>query len=112
MTTERQLRNLVTAFPGTQEQQTWGHPTYRVRGRIFVGFDPDTGRAIVKAEPSTQHALVARDARTFSVAPRVGRFGWITVEISRVSTTELRELVIQAWRLTAPKRLVADFDRK
>jgi hypothetical protein len=35
----------------------------------------------------------------------------VLVRLSAVSTTTLGEVLEQAWRLSAPKRLVAEFDK-
>ena len=50
------------------------------------------------------------DPDTFFVPPYVGPNGWVGVRIQTVDPDELRELVTEAWRLTAPKRLVQAFD--
>ena len=34
--TGSQLRELALGLPGAQERETWGHPTFRVRDKIFV----------------------------------------------------------------------------
>jgi len=31
------LRTICLAFPEAKEKETWGHPTFRVRDKIFVG---------------------------------------------------------------------------
>jgi hypothetical protein len=36
--------------------------------------------------------------------------GWVGVDLRRVDGEELRELVTEAWLMTAPKRLTRDFD--
>jgi hypothetical protein len=54
--------------------------------------------------------LLASDPATFGVASHVGRHGWTTVRLDRVDPDEMRELVVDAWRRTAPKRAVAAFD--
>jgi len=60
--------------------------------------------AIVKASPADQAALIAEEPSTFGVAPRVGRHGWVTVDLRRVRTDQVRELVEMAWQATAPKK--------
>ena len=110
MVTGPQLRELALALPGTQERETWGHPTFRVGDKIFVGLSDDGTTANVKASREDQAELLAADPDTFRPAAHTGRFGWVTVRLDRVGHDELRELVTEAWRRTAPKRAVAAFD--
>jgi hypothetical protein len=107
------LRELALSLPGAEERETWGHPTFRVRGKIFATmYEGDDGAvATVKASPEEQTVLLAADPATFGVASHVGRYGWTTVRLERVDPDEMRELVVEAWRQTAPKRAVAAFDR-
>jgi hypothetical protein len=73
-------------------------------------FSEQERHAWVKATHDEQLALVATDPDTFFVPPYVGPSGWIGVVIRTVDADEMRELVLEAWRLTAPKRLLAAFD--
>lgn len=99
------LRHHLLGLPGVEERETWGHPTFRVGGRLFASL-PDGTTAIVKASPSDQAALVAEAPDTFGVAPRVGRYGWVTVSLRRVRADQARELVELAWQATAPRGLL------
>jgi hypothetical protein len=112
MVTIAQLRELALGLPGTEERETWGHPTFRVRDKIFASMhEGDDGAvATVKASPEEQEALVGGDPQTFSVASHVGRYGWTRIRLDRIDLDELRELVVEAWRRTAPKRAVAAYD--
>ena len=105
-----QLRELALSLPGAQERETWGHPTFRVRDKIFVILGDDGVTARLKATPEDQAELVAADPETFGIASHVGRYGWVTVRLDRVDPDEMRELVVEAWRRTAPKRAVKAFD--
>ena len=105
-----QLRELALGLPGAQERETWGHPTFRVRDKIFVSMADDGSTANVKATPEDQAELLAADPETFGVASHVGRYGWVTVRLDRVDPDEMRELVLEAWRRTAPARVVTAFD--
>jgi hypothetical protein len=110
--TASQLRELALGLPGTHERETWGHPTFRVRNKIFASMDEgdDGAVATVKASPEEQAVLVAADPRTFGLASHMGRYRWTTVRPERVDPEQMRELVVEAWRRTAPKRAVAAFD--
>jgi hypothetical protein len=110
--TYEQVKEWALALPGVGEVfvAEWGHPTLRVNNRMFAVGAPDSPRLSVKASKVDQAELVAGDPETFQIAAYTGRFGWVDVALSRVDPGELRELLIEAWRSTAPKRLVATYD--
>jgi hypothetical protein len=110
MITADELRRVVLSLPEAEERETWGHPTFRVRDKMFAALSDDGRQASVKATRQEQAALIATAPETFSVPAYVGRHGWVSVELATVDPTELAELVVEAWRQTAPKRLVATYD--
>ena len=55
-----------------------------------------------------QLALVAERPKTFEVQFTSGGFGWVVVRLEGVERDELAELTFEAWRLSAPTRLVAE----
>jgi hypothetical protein len=103
-------RRMCLALPEAIEQETWGQPTFRVRRKIFVMFSEEQREAWVKSTHDEQRALTQMDPETFFVPPYVGPSGWVGVRFRTVDREEMRELITEAWRLTAPKRLVAAFD--
>jgi hypothetical protein len=105
------VRRIVLALPETEERETWGHPTFRVRDKMFATLSPAEDSAGVKATREVQAELVAADPRTFAVADYVGRYGWLSVTLAGVDADEMRDLLVNAWRRTAPKRLVTAYDR-
>lgn len=101
-------RRIALALPGTRERLTWETPTFRVKNKIFLTLGD--GRATVKVRKEHQHTIIASDPRTFSVAPYVGRFGWVTVRLSTIRARAMRVLIIDSWRLIAPKRAVVGYE--
>ncbi|MFN2543823.1 MAG: MmcQ/YjbR family DNA-binding protein [Actinomycetota bacterium] len=112
MITGKTLRAFALSLPEAEERETWGEATFRVRDRIFTIMSPDERRAGVKASLDDQAALVAAEPRTYRVAPYTGRYGWVSVTLRTVDPDEMRDLVTEAWRKTAPKRLVKEFDAR
>jgi hypothetical protein len=106
------LRKMALALPEAIEQETWGQPTFRVRKKIFVMLSEGEREAWVKSTHDEQRALIFMDPETFYVPPYVGTSGWVGVRLRTADRDEMRELVTEAWRLTAPKRIVASFDEE
>ncbi len=110
--TYAQVREWVLALPGGREVmvERWGHPTFRVGDRMFATGAPDSPTMSVKASREEQAELVAADPATYAVAAYVGRFGWVRVTLAAADPDELHGLVVEAWRRTAPKKLVQRYD--
>jgi hypothetical protein len=104
------FRELALSLPEATEKETWGHPTFRVRNKMFASAASDGSSATVKSTLDEQRALTQMDPDTFSVPAYVGKHGWIGIALDRVDPGELRELTVEAWRMTAPKRLVKTWD--
>ena len=107
MMSAAEVRRVALALPEAVEQETWGHPTFRVRGKIFATLAPDGSTAGVKATLLEQAALVGSEPETYAVAEYTGRYGWVTARLDRADADELRALIREAWRQTAPRRLAA-----
>jgi hypothetical protein len=105
------LRGWLAELPGFEERETWGQPTFRVRGRMFGTADEESRAATFKATPEEQAALLEQDPRTFTYARYVGKHGWVRVDLARVDPGQLHEIVVEAWRRTAPKRVVAAWEQ-
>jgi hypothetical protein len=78
---------------------------------MFATMSDDGEQATVKATKEEQSALVAAAPEIFGIPAYVGRHGWVSIQLATVDPTELRELVVEAWRLTAPKRLVTTYEQ-
>ena len=110
MITADELRRVALSLPEAEECETWGHPTFRVRDKMFATLSDDGRQAGVKTTKQEQSALIAADPETFGIPGYVGRHGWVSVQLATADPAELRELLVEAWRQTAPKRLVAAYD--
>jgi hypothetical protein len=82
----------------------WGF-ALKVRGKSFAFISVDGDIAHIKATRQEQAAWVAQDPAAFEASYSSGRFGWVLVRLNRADLEDIRELVTEAWRLTAPKRL-------
>jgi len=112
------LRKLCLALPEAHEVEAWGEPTFRVRNKQFAmvaSADNHHGNGHpavwCKAAPGDQDFLVRAAPDRFFVPPYVGPGGWVGVWLDgAVDWAELAELLRNAYRLAAPKRLRALLD--
>jgi len=110
------LRKLCLALPESHEVEAWGEPTFRVRNKLFAMYADASnhhghGRHAVwcKAAAGNQGLMVRDHPSRFFVPPYVGPSGWVGVWLDEhTDWGELTELLGDAWRLTAPKRLVRE----
>ncbi len=114
------LRKLCLSLPEAHEVEAWGHPTFRVRNKIFATFAPADdphcdGRPATcfKAGPGEQEVLVRQDPDRFFVPPYVGSRGWVAAWLDHsVDWDELAGLLLHSYRLIAPKKLLALLDEE
>ena len=100
--------SIASSLPEVEEVLTWGTDlTFRVRKKIFaIGGEGSDGVSI-KATLERQADLLALDSETFESSAYVGRFGWVNLRLDRVDEALVRELITDAWRSVAPKRLLS-----
>jgi len=103
-----EMRRICLALPESTETTTWGQPHFRVRGKIFAGCGDHGGTLTLGFKLEREHADAAiRDPR-FARAPYVGQHGWISMDAKGVRDWgEVRALVLESYRLIAPKTLWA-----
>lgn len=109
------LRRICLALPATSEVEAWGEPTFRVNGKIFAmhasaSTHHGSGRPAVwiMSVPLEQDLVLrARPDRYFK-PPYVGPSGWIGAYLDgRPPWGEIEQLLRDAWRRRAPKRVAA-----
>jgi hypothetical protein len=111
MATFPDVRAIAMALPEADEILTWETDvTFRVRGKIFVIGGEESDSISIKATPAVQAELIEHDPTTFRPSAYVGRFGWVTANLDRIDDDLLRGLILEAWRMTAPKPLAASFE--
>lgn len=108
------VRAICLALPEATEGGGVGNPSWRVRDRIFaMRHDAHAGRWGIwcKAPPGAQETLVGGDPTRFFRPPYVGVHGWIGIALDADQDWDLvADLIEDAYRMTAPKRLVAQLE--
>jgi hypothetical protein len=105
------VRTTALALPEAHEELHFDRPSFRVRNRIFATLPPGTpARTVLKLPREAQQALVADEPETFHLVGWEHQ-GWTGINLAAADRGELEELIEEAWRQVAPKRLSHDRDR-
>jgi hypothetical protein len=113
---------LLETFPGCQKDAN-GREAVRVAGKVLAylainersrpGEAPGNEEfVIVRIDFDRRENLLESNPETFYVTPHYRSYPGVIVRLSTVDQNQLRELLVDAWRLVAPKRLVRDWDGK
>jgi hypothetical protein len=107
----QRLRDLCLSLPEVTERLNHGEPAWVVRDKALVTYSERKPACRVgfwcPAPPGELTALVAQDPERF-FEPPFGGNGWLGVYLDvPVDWTEVREQVLEAYRLVAPKKLAA-----
>lgn len=113
------LRAICLALPYTSERLSHGEPTWFVaEKRVFVMSsnrhhgDPRLSFWCA-ATPEVQRARIEAEPAVYYYPPYVGHRGWLGVRVDvPVDWGEIADLVDEAYRLVAPKRILAELDAR
>jgi hypothetical protein len=113
-----QLRRICLALPEATEKPD-GRPAFQVRDKTFAMFMDDhhgDDRVALwcKGAPGLQDVLLGSGHPRFFIPPYVGHKGWIGVRFDLdhdVDWDEVAQFIADSYRMTAPKRLVAQMER-
>jgi hypothetical protein len=110
MATEDDVRRLALALPGTSERLSYGTPAWFVGKKLFVRIR-DTGDLMARVADEAEKDLLVHDTSGhFFTTPHYDGYAAVLVHLDRIAVDELEEIVTDAWRTRAGKRLLAAFD--
>ncbi|WP_328401207.1 MmcQ/YjbR family DNA-binding protein [Nocardia sp. NBC_00403] len=106
MVTVEDVRGLALTLPRSYEAVIADRIKFRVGRIVYLAFSRDEsvmGFAFPKQERA---ALIAAEPEKFRM-PRVSdqRYNWVDCWTAAIDEQEMRELVIDAWRMVVPKFL-------
>jgi hypothetical protein len=103
--TVEEVRKFALALPEAIEQDHWGNPSFRIRGRIFASV-PDREHVNVMIDPFDIDGVV-REAPDACQELRWGkRVAGVRVTLPNAASKMVEALLRSAWRRKAPKRLL------
>jgi hypothetical protein len=105
------VRRLALAFPGVEEGLSYGTPGFRVRGKFLARMWEDSETLVVKCGDDERDYRMKADPETFFITDHYRGYPTVLVRLASVTTTDLRDVLEQAWRLNAPRRLIQEYEQ-
>ena len=99
-------RDLIGQLEDVSVTEFDRYTKFEVSGRTFGYLWEPTSTVGLKQTIAEQDALVGERPEVFEVQFNAGGFGWVVVHLDGVERGELAELVFEAWRLSAPARVL------
>ena len=100
------VREIALSLPRTEEHLIRHHVKFRVGRIVYASVSPDEeimGFGYPREE--RDELLAAEPEKFLPPLPSDERYQWLRVRLAALDETELRELLIDAWRMVVPKRL-------
>jgi hypothetical protein len=102
------VRALAVRLPRSTEAFVRGRVKFRVGRIVYLAFSRDEtvmGFAFPKEE---REALLQTYPDKYMRPSQADlRYNWVLVRLAAIDDVEMRELVLDAWRMVVPKRLAA-----
>jgi predicted DNA-binding protein (MmcQ/YjbR family) len=101
------IRTLALSFPETYEDAPWGHPVFKVGdNKMFASMSDGEASVSLMVKLTPDEREIALHLPNVDVARYVGRYGWVTVQVSDEESLEnALEWLRESYWLKAPPRL-------
>src|ERR1043166_3440279 len=109
-TTFQAARRIALGFPGVEEGISYGTDAFRVKGRFLPRLREDGETLVVKCGFDERDYRMMADPPTFFTTDHYRRYATELVRLLTVSPRDLHDVLEQAWRMHAPKRLLAQYE--
>jgi hypothetical protein len=104
------VRSFASALPRTSEGVVHGRVKFRIGRLVYLDFSHDETVMGFAFPKEWREVLVGSDPQKF-VMPRTSdlRYNWVCVRLAAIDRAEMEELVLDAWAMCVPKKVVAEY---
>ena len=103
-------RAIAATLPRSYEALVRDQVRFRVGRMVYAAFYHDDTIMGFGFPRDERDALVASEPDKFLMPrPSDMRYRWVCVQLSAIEVDELRELLVEAWRMCVPKKVAAAY---
>ena len=104
-------RAIVADLPRSYEALVRGRVKFRVGQIVYAAFSDDDSIMGFGFPREEREALLASEPDKFLMpSPADMRYRWVQVRLDAIDIDELRELLVDAWRMCVPKKVAATYE--
>jgi len=104
------VREIALSLPEAVEGTSYGTPAFHVRKKLFVRFHQSGESVVIMIHMGEREALMRIDPETFYITDHYLNYPAMLVRLTTVQPDDLRKLIVESWRRSAPAKLVAAYD--
>ena len=104
------VREVALALPEVTEETSFGTPSFKVKGKFMARLKEDFETLVVRMPFAEREGCLAEEPELFYITDHYLNWPGVLVRLEVASVERLRELIEGAWRMQAPKRLLAAWD--
>jgi hypothetical protein len=111
MVTIEDVRELASTLPRAYEVLVRDRVKFRVGRIVFLAFSRDETLMGFGFPKEEREALIASEPHKF-LMPKISdqRYNWVVVRLDAIDEVEMREIVLDSWRMVVPKKVAASLD--
>jgi hypothetical protein len=106
------VREIALALPEAVEGTSYGTPAFHVNKKLFVRFHQSGESVVIMIHINERDALMKIDPETFYITNHYLNYPAMLVRLSTVQPDDLRKLITESWRRSAPAKLVDGYDNQ
>lgn len=109
MVVAEDIRRVVLTLPRAYEALVRDQVKFRVGRLVFIALSRDETRMGFAYPKEARRSLVDAEPDKFLMPlPSDERYNWVRVRLDAIDQDEMRELVVDAWRMVVPKRVAEE----
>lgn len=108
MVTWERVVELARELPEVEVASSWERPAFKVRGKTFAGSSRHDGAMFARCDRDERPLIVASNPELYRLTPHFAAApAFLLVWLKHADDEDVRERMIDAWLIQAPKRLAA-----
>ena len=97
---------IALALPKVEEGTSYGTAALKVKGTLFARLKEDGVTLVLRTTPTNRDLLLLDAPTACFITDHYRDYPWVLVRLGKVRRAFLQELIVDAWKLAAPARLV------